>query len=70
MAKSAKTRSREIPMMKARQEATASWVQDMHAHYASKGAYRAEDLRRVLGDPRESFGVESAQGATHSTRKL
>ena len=70
MAKSAKTRSRDIPMMKARQEATAAWVHDMHAHYAANGTYRAEDLRRVLGDPRESFGVESSQGATHSTRKL
>ena len=29
------------------------WVQEMHTHFRENGYYRAKDLQRVLGDPRE-----------------
>lgn len=29
----------------------ADWVRKMKEHYARTGAFRAEDLRRLLGDP-------------------
>lgn len=32
----------------------APWVTAMHEHFGLNGSYRSEDLRRVLGDPRES----------------
>lgn len=32
------------------------WVREMVAHYQKTGAFRAEDLRRLLGDPLK--GVE------------
>jgi hypothetical protein len=28
----------------------ASWVRDMHQHFAQYGSYRAVDIARVLGD--------------------
>lgn len=34
----------------------AEWVRDMVEHYRRTGAYRSQDLRRLLGDPRK--GVE------------
>jgi hypothetical protein len=33
------------------------WVREMKEHYARTGTYRAEDLRRVLGDPTRSVTV-------------
>ena len=32
------------------------WIQEMHRHYWRTGIYRAEDLRRLLGNPNQ--GVE------------
>jgi hypothetical protein len=29
------------------------WVEEMHDHFRRTGFYRAEDLQRVLGDPRD-----------------
>jgi hypothetical protein len=37
----------------------AEWVRDMHDHYGAKGSYRAEDLRKVLGDPRDRVEMPS-----------
>lgn len=33
------------------------WVSDMHAHFDSTGYYRPQDLRRVLGDQRETVAA-------------
>lgn len=33
---------------------TPEWVRAMHAHFNETGTYRAEDIQRVLGDPRKS----------------
>jgi hypothetical protein len=40
------------------------WVWKMKEHYARTGAYRPEDLRRLLGDPTK--GVEMGAGASIS----
>jgi len=36
------------------------WVQEMHTHFTENGFYRAEDLERVLGDPRECVHVQAS----------
>ena len=33
------------------------WVRSMHVHFHEKGYYRAEDLARLVGDPRQSVSV-------------
>jgi len=35
----------------------AAWVQEMIAYHQRTGAYRPEDLRRLLGDPTKSVTV-------------
>jgi nicotinamidase-related amidase len=35
------------------------WVASMHDHYQRTGAFRAQDLDRVLGDPRKEVSGES-----------
>jgi hypothetical protein len=37
----------------------SSWVAEMHRHFQRTGAYRADDLQRVLGDPRDGVEVEA-----------
>ena len=34
------------------------WVKQMHSYFRQNGAYRAEDLHRVLGDSRDSVRTE------------
>ena len=36
------------------------WVEKMHEHYRQNGFYRAQDLERVLGDPREHLEVKTS----------
>jgi hypothetical protein len=54
--------SEEVPRM--RDERTG-WLREMQAHFSRTGFYRAEDLNRVLGDPRRgvSMPVASDQAA-------
>lgn len=52
----------------------AAWVTEMHEHFHRTGLYRAEDLQRVLGDPRESVQVRAEAdlilaGAVHEPAK-
>jgi hypothetical protein len=42
---------------KAQQVPQAEWVRDMIDHYRRTGAYRAEDLLRLLGDPNQAVEV-------------
>lgn len=35
------------------QPTSPDWVNDMHDYFRNNGFFRAEDLRRVLGDPRD-----------------
>ena len=35
------------------------WVRKMKQHYAKTGTFRAEDLRRLLGDPKRGVEVGS-----------
>jgi hypothetical protein len=34
-----------------------AWILEMIAHYQKTGAYRARDLRRLLGDPCEGVRI-------------
>ena len=43
--------------IKAQQLPPADWVRDMIDHYRHTGVYRAEDLRRLLGDPNRAVEV-------------
>jgi hypothetical protein len=56
---------------KTQQDATApaaapqsgpKWVESMQAHFQQTGYYRANDLNRLLGDPRVSVGISSDDG--------
>lgn len=40
-----------------RQIPPAEWVRGMIDHYRRTGSYRAEDLRRLLGDPNKAVEV-------------
>lgn len=50
---------------------SAEWVRQMIDHYHRTGAYRAEDLRRLLGDPTRGVEVrsESSLAALLAARK-
>jgi hypothetical protein len=37
----------------------AAWIQEMHDHFRQRGFFRAEDLQRVLGDPRDHVDVQA-----------
>ena len=51
-------------------EPAPQWVEEMQEHFHRTGAYRPEDLKRVLGDPadRVEMGPEPEQAAC-STRR-
>jgi hypothetical protein len=40
-------------------EQSAAWVRGMRLHFQQTGYYRASDLERLLGDPRQSVEVEA-----------
>lgn len=42
---------------KFREMPAAPWVREMIDHYNRTGAYRPEDLRRLLGDPNRAVEV-------------
>jgi len=50
---------------KLEETAPASWVVGMRLHFAETGAYRAEDLRRLLGDPEKGVEVGTSKGLSH-----
>ena len=33
------------------------WINEMHDHYRQNGFYRAQDLEKVLGNPRDHVAV-------------
>jgi hypothetical protein len=39
----------------------AKWVVEMHGHFQQSGSYRAVDLKRVLGDPRDKAEFRSRE---------
>ncbi len=48
----------------------AEWVRAMIVHFQRTGAYRPEDLRRLLGDPNRSVEVgPNANLASVNSRK-
>lgn len=42
------------------QVASAPWIKDMQSFHSRNGFYRPQDLGKVLGNPLEPVGVESA----------
>ena len=38
----------------------SKWVEEMHGHFRQNGLYRAQDLQRVLGDPREHVTLQTS----------
>lgn len=56
----AKPARRKTTVIPHKTEQPADWVLDMHTHYMQTGVYRAADLNRVLGDPREQVSGESS----------
>gem|GEM_PF-1565932 len=42
---------------KLRQIPVAPWVREMLEHYRRTGAYRPQDLRRLLGDPNRAVEI-------------
>ncbi len=38
------------------------WITDMHEYYQQTGLYRARDLNRILGDPREQVVGTATDG--------
>jgi hypothetical protein len=47
-------------------EASAEWARDMNQHYARTGEYRAQDLTRVLGDPRDCVEISASNSSGSS----
>lgn len=43
------------------QKDSPDWVLEMHRHFQQNGFYAAEDLQKVLGDPRTRVEVPSSQ---------
>ena len=41
-------------------ETGPQWIIEMRDHYQKTGAYRADDLARVLGDPRDSVEIRGS----------
>jgi hypothetical protein len=39
------------------------WLLEMHDHYAETGAFRVEDVLRVLGDPKKGVDMASEESA-------
>jgi hypothetical protein len=56
---------------KLRQLPPAQWVRDMIDHYRRTGAFRPQDLRRLLGDPNRAVEVgPNASLATFFSAKV
>jgi hypothetical protein len=51
------------PMSQRSDNRDPNWVAKMHTHYQQTGVYRAEDLNRVLGDPRKQVSGETSDFA-------
>jgi hypothetical protein len=49
--------AKSTPVTQIGNERGAQWLRDMHAYYSTNGAYRVQDVQRVLGDPRTVVGV-------------
>lgn len=50
--------TKKLPACPAAHEAVAAaWVRSMQDHFQQTGYYRADDLNRLLGDPRETVAM-------------
>jgi hypothetical protein len=46
----------------------AGWVSEMHMHFNQTGFYRAQDVRRVLGDQQQSVTIRPATDLPWASR--
>jgi hypothetical protein len=49
-------------------QATPEWMRGMFEHFNETGTYRAEDIQRVLGDPRQGVQIPTAPSMEVSYR--
>jgi hypothetical protein len=61
------TNEKEIGQMKVAEIRGSSWARDMSVHYAETGAYRPQDISRLLGDPRDCVEIKKAAGTGTSS---
>jgi hypothetical protein len=61
--RSVKSKKAQAPAKSTAAQPGAKWVESMHAHFQQTGYYRADDLNRLLGDPRDAVGIRSDDGA-------
>ena len=54
-------RTGQMPVTQMGTDGAPKWVQEMHAHYTTTGAFRVQDVQRVLGDQRTVVGVAANQ---------
>ena len=64
----AKTRSKQTPILNQQTLSDPQWITEMRDHFQKTGIYRAEDLQRVLGDPRDSVQVQLDTGLVLHSR--
>jgi hypothetical protein len=55
----AKLKAQPERQTKSTENRDPEWVNEMHEHFRKHGFYRAQDLQRVLGDPRESVELRA-----------
>jgi hypothetical protein len=56
-----------MPVTQMGTEGPPKWVQEMQAHYSATGAFRLQDVQRVLGDQRTVVGIAANQSLSAST---
>ena len=49
-------------------ETGPQWIIEMRDHYQKTGAYRADDLARVLGDPRDGVEIRGSGDVLYAGR--
>jgi hypothetical protein len=60
--KSAPKKKKLVASFPQREQNAPEWVKDMHDYYQQTGLYRARDLNRILGDPRDQLVGEPNDG--------
>lgn len=58
--KARRSKARPVEIADVERHSMPAWVTSMHQHYQQTGFFRAEDLTRVLGDPRDAVEVRTS----------
>jgi hypothetical protein len=57
-----KSKSRASSRVQSAEKSSPAWVESMQVHFRETGFYRADDLNRLLGDPRDAVGITVNDG--------